>query len=167
MEVSDGENPNHFFDISGTVLNPRTKQISDKTVEALKALNHKGIKLCATTRLSSFNIPALSDVKFDASITFDGKFCYAENKLIFSQEKMIQIDKKVAIDKILDYFHIEKNEALAFASGDNDIELFCPNVGYTVAMGNASNRLKLDSNEICGSIDEDGLYHFLETYFII
>ena len=156
-----------FFDISGTILNPRTKQISRKTLEALKALNHKGIKLCATTRLSSFTIPALSDVKFDASITFDGKFCYAENKLIFSQEKMIQIDKKVAIDKILDYFHIEKNEALAFASGDNDIELFCPNVGYTVAMGNASNRLKLDSNEICGSIDEDGLYHFLETDFII
>ena len=55
---------------------------------------------------------------------------------------MIQIDKKVAIDKILDYFHMEKDEAIAFVSGDNDIELFYSNVGYTVAMGNASNRLK-------------------------
>lgn len=156
-----------FFDISGTILNPRTKEISDKTVEALKALNHKGIKLCATTRLSSFNITGLSDVKFDAAITFDGKFCYAENKLIFSQEKMMHTDKKVAIDKILDYFHMEKDEAIAFVSGDNDIELFCSNVGCTIAMGNASNRVKLVANEICGNIDDDGLYHFLTKHFII
>ena len=67
--------------------------------------------------------------------------------------------KGVGIQKILDYFNLDKSEAMAFGDGNNDIEMF-KNVGYGIAMGNASEQLKAIAYDICGSVSNDGIYHY-------
>lgn len=64
------------------------------------------------------------------------------------------------VSYILEYLGIEKEESMAFGDGDNDLELFAA-VGMGIAMGNASPRLKAVAHDICGSITEDGIFHYL------
>lgn len=67
--------------------------------------------------------------------------------------------KGVAVDKILEYYHLTKDEAIAFGDGENDIEMLKA-VGLGVAMGNASDELKNIASDICDSADNDGVYHY-------
>ena len=41
-----------FFDIDGTLLRLRAKELSEKTVEALNRLKANGIRLCIATHTS-------------------------------------------------------------------------------------------------------------------
>ena len=156
-----------FFDVHGTILNPKTNEISVKTKESLKALHNEGIKLCAITRGDYMNIPNLEELDFDAYITGNGMFCYSKDILIYEQDKKNENNKNNAVSKILEYFHLNKDESLAFGIGDNDIELFSSVVGYIVAMGDATRRFKTISNEICGTIADEGIYKFLLNHLII
>lgn len=63
------------------------------------------------------------------------------------------------IRKILEYYGIDKEDAIAFGDGNNDIEMF-EAVGTAVAMENASDRLKEVATDICGHVSEDGIYHY-------
>lgn len=67
--------------------------------------------------------------------------------------------KGVGIEQILSYYHLDKSAALAFGDGDNDVEMLCA-VGCGVAMGNASERLKAAADDVCGRVEEDGVYHY-------
>jgi hydroxymethylpyrimidine pyrophosphatase-like HAD family hydrolase len=44
---------------------------------------------------------------------------------------------------------------------NNDIHLF-KGVGYKVAMGNATDQLKAEADEVIDSVDDDGLAYFIE-----
>ena len=68
--------------------------------------------------------------------------------------------------KILEYYHIDKSESMAFGDGNNDIEML-EVVGTGVAMGNASEELKAIADDICASVSEDGIYHYLKKQGII
>lgn len=74
--------------------------------------------------------------------------------------------KGVGIQKMLDYFGIPKEEALAFGDGNNDIEMFQA-VGTGVAMENASEALKAVSDEICPHVREDGIYQYCTAHHLI
>ena len=63
------------------------------------------------------------------------------------------------IDKILEYYHLDKSEAMAFGDGNNDIEML-QHVGCGVAMANASDDLKAIADDVCGDVSEDGIYHY-------
>lgn len=63
------------------------------------------------------------------------------------------------VEAILEYYHLNKEDAVAFGDGNNDIELL-QSVGHGVAMGNASERLKAVANDICGHVAEDGIYFY-------
>lgn len=66
------------------------------------------------------------------------------------------INKKTAIDFVLETLNVDKAHALAFGDGDNDLAMFDA-VGYTVAMANATERLKAAAHEITADADEDGI----------
>lgn len=71
-----------------------------------------------------------------------------------------------AVHKILDYYHLDVSESLAFGDGNNDIEML-EAVGTGVAMKNASNDLKAIADDICGDVKEDGIYQYcLENHLI-
>lgn len=74
--------------------------------------------------------------------------------------------KGQGIRKILEYFNISKDEAMAFGDGNNDLEMFSE-VKYSIAMDNASNELKSKSFNICKDVKEDGIYYYLKDNNII
>ena len=63
------------------------------------------------------------------------------------------------IEKILEYYGIRKEEAIAFGDGNNDLEMLQA-VGIGVAMGNGSPQLKAVATEVCGHVADDGIYHY-------
>lgn len=65
-----------FFDIDGTLLDMGARQPSPKTLEALKGLKDKGIKICIATGRSPICVPVFEGVEFDAFLTFNGSYCY-------------------------------------------------------------------------------------------
>lgn len=74
--------------------------------------------------------------------------------------------KGMGIRKILEYYHLERSEAMAFGDGNNDIEML-EVVGIGVAMENASLQLKAIASDICGHVAQDGIYHYLTYQGII
>lgn len=67
--------------------------------------------------------------------------------------------KGIGVNKVLEYYHINKDEAIAFGDGDNDIEML-EAVKYGIAMGNGSNTLKNIAYDVCGSVENDGIYNY-------
>ena len=74
--------------------------------------------------------------------------------------------KGMGIQKILDYYHLDRTEAMAFGDGNNDIEML-EAVGTGVAMENASDRLKAVADDICGHVAQDGVYHYCLEHGLI
>ena len=73
-----------FFDIDGTLIDMQKKQISERTLEALKRLRANGIKICLATGRSPVTLPRFEGVEFDAHLTFNGSLCCAGEQVIFS-----------------------------------------------------------------------------------
>ncbi len=67
--------------------------------------------------------------------------------------------KGTGVQKILEYYGLKKEEALAFGDGNNDLEML-QSVGTGVAMENASPKLKAVATDFCGHVAEDGIYHY-------
>lgn len=74
--------------------------------------------------------------------------------------------KGMGIQKILDYYHLDRTEAMAFGDGNNDIEML-EAVGIGVAMENASPGLKAVADDICGHVAQDGVYHYCLEHGLI
>lgn len=244
-----------FFDIDGTLIDIHTRSITERTLTMLRDLQHSGIQICIATGRAPAQIPAFGGVVFDAYLTFNGSYCYAGDKTIFSnpipEEDVQQIIRNAqllgrpvcaarkdrfaangldqdlidyyaisrqaltvepdfgnfirqdiyqimmgcrrkdfprildgvreakieawwdrAVDiiprtsgkgngvrKILDFFHYDKSEAMAFGDGDNDIEMLQA-VGHGIAMGNGSENVKAAAEEVCGNCAEDGIYYY-------
>lgn len=74
--------------------------------------------------------------------------------------------KGLAVQKVLAYFGIKPEEAMAFGDGGNDIPMLKA-VGLGVAMGNASPEVKAAAGAVCGDVKEEGIYSFLTERGII
>lgn len=72
-----------FFDIDGTLVNPRTGRISDKTMQALHRLRDKGRKLFIATGRPPASLPDLTGMCFDGFITVNGSLCYTSEEVIY------------------------------------------------------------------------------------
>ena len=70
------------------------------------------------------------------------------------------------IQRILEHYHLDRAEAMAFGDGNNDIEML-EAVGTGVAMENASPRLKAIADDICGHVAQDGVYHYCMEHGLI
>lgn len=74
------------------------------------------------------------------------------------------ISKAVGIQKVLEYYKLNRDDSYAFGDGLNDLEMiqYC-HVG--VAMGNAVDKLKEAADLICQSTAQDGLAKILRILF--
>lgn len=70
------------------------------------------------------------------------------------------------VEKILEYYHIDRSEAIAFGDGNNDIEML-RSAGTGVAMANGSEQLKAAADDICGHVAEDGIYYYCLEHGLI
>jgi len=73
--------------------------------------------------------------------------------------------KKNAIEKLIEILGIEKENIIGVGDSDNDLPLF-ESVGYKVAMGNATDRLKNAADYIAPSVDEDGLVDVIDRFIL-
>ena len=78
-----------FFDIDGTLRSFKTKKVSKKTIEALKKLQDKGIKIFISTGRAPLSIDLIEDLKkidFDGYVTITGQYCYDKfGKVIYEK----------------------------------------------------------------------------------
>ena len=74
--------------------------------------------------------------------------------------------KGMGIRKILEYYRLDASQALAFGDGNNDLEML-QTVGTGIAMGNASQQLKAVADGVCGTITQDGIYHYCLEHGLI
>lgn len=89
-----------FFDIDGTLVDPQTGGISDKTFLALTHLQERGIKICISTGRAPSEVPDFGPLKFDAYCTYNGSLCYAGSEVLHSNpiaaEDVAQVLKNAA-----------------------------------------------------------------------
>ena len=76
------------------------------------------------------------------------------------------VNKATAINSILDEWKLDKNEIIAFGDSNNDLEML-DYVGVGVAMGNASDNVKTQSDYVTLDNDSDGIYYALKHFGII
>lgn len=251
-----------FFDIDGTLVNPRTRCIPESTKEALVRLHRNGIKLCIATGRPPASLPDLTGIPFDAFLTINGSLCYTPDRIISHipidpadvqqvisnaaaigrpvsiavrerlaangweedlaeyyrmaglvlrvsedfdetcREDVYQImlgcrvsdhpaiirdtdhvsityawehaadvihsssGKGEAIGHILDYFHLQPSDAMAFGDGHNDIQML-QKVGHSVAMGNGADAVKAIASDVCGAVWDDGIYYYCLNHGLI
>ncbi|MGN0071352.1 MAG: HAD family hydrolase [Atopobiaceae bacterium] len=72
------------------------------------------------------------------------------------------VTKGTGAEVLAAYLGIPKEATVAFGDGGNDMPLI-GHVGHFVAMGNATEELKAKADEICPSIDEDGVAVWIES----
>ena len=64
-----------FLDIDGTLVSFRTHVIPRSTIEALKAVRKKGVKVYVATGRPKLLIDNLGDLEYDGLVTTTGAHC--------------------------------------------------------------------------------------------
>ncbi|MBB4824882.1 Cof subfamily protein (haloacid dehalogenase superfamily) [Sporosarcina luteola] len=77
-----------------------------------------------------------------------------------------EVSKSIAAQHVLDYFGLHPSEAIAFGDGENDIDLF-QLVGFSIAMGNGSEKLKEIADFVTKDCADDGIAYALKTLELI
>ena len=72
-----------FFDIDGTLVSFKNNQIPASTIESLKKLKEKGIKIFVATGRGKDGLDILDEIEFDGYITLNGQYCYVDNQIIY------------------------------------------------------------------------------------
>lgn len=73
-----------FFDIDGPLIDMKKKHISPKMLETLKRLQEKNILIAMATGRSPMILPTFKEVKFDVFLSYNGSYCFNNEKTIFS-----------------------------------------------------------------------------------
>ncbi|HJF31384.1 MAG TPA: Cof-type HAD-IIB family hydrolase [Sporosarcina psychrophila] len=132
--------------------------------------------------LSLNDYPAINQLIFDQEVYL---MClYATNKTVEKYIKKFphltfkrwhpfvlnilqeEVSKSLAIIKVLQYFDIDKSEAIAFGDGENDIDML-ELVGLGIAMGNCNENLKKVADFVTKKSSEDGIEFALKMYGVI
>ena len=77
----------------------------------------------------------------------------------------VNATKQEAISHVINYFKIDPKEMVAVGDGENDMPMVIA-AGMGVAMGNAAESLKEVANYITPSVEEDGVAHVIEKFFL-
>ncbi|MDR2470295.1 MAG: Cof-type HAD-IIB family hydrolase [Tannerella sp.] len=85
---------------------------------------------------------------------------------LFADVNVRGVSKQTGIDRMLDYYGLSLSETMAFGDGGNDIPML-KHVAVGVAMGNASEHVKVVADYTTTSVDEDGIYHALRHFGLI
>ncbi len=68
-----------------------------------------------------------------------------------------QFDKGQAVTRVCQYLHIPVRDSIAFGDSMNDKEMM-EAAGHSVCMENGSDMLKKLADEVCPSVEQDGIY---------
>ena len=74
-----------FFDIDGTLVDPNTGKIPEKTKIVLQELRKRDVILCIATGRAPASLPDFGSMHFDVFCTFNGSLCYTDQQVIRSK----------------------------------------------------------------------------------
>lgn len=74
--------------------------------------------------------------------------------------------KSMAIQKVLEFYNIKREESMAFGDGGNDEDMI-EYVGVGVAMGDATDSVKKVADYITDTVDDDGVVTALKHFKIL
>ena len=74
--------------------------------------------------------------------------------------------KEKGIEKVLEYYNIDRKDVMAFGDGDNDVSMF-KYAGLSVCLANGSKLALEAADYVSSDIDADGIYNALKHFNII
>ena len=76
------------------------------------------------------------------------------------------VNKATGLEKIREKLGIPRSHVLAVGDGRNDVEMleWAASMGRGIAMGQSPFEVATVANELCPSVDENGLLHVLKTF---
>lgn len=74
--------------------------------------------------------------------------------------------KGLSVEKVMQYYHFNKDQAMAFGDGSNDIPML-ESVGHGIAMGNATDDVKAAADDVCDTVQNDGVYTYCKKNNLI
>lgn len=102
---------------------------------------------------------------YEYALSCCSKFSVEEHREDFVLEVYdSHVSKATGILDVLKLLDISIDKSYCFGDGPNDIEMF-QTVGHPFAMGNAIEAIKELAEDICLSVDEDGVAYKLEELF--
>lgn len=96
-------------------------------------------------------------------------FCIQEHdRSGFVNGELIKKDynKGTALKKVCAYYGISVEDSIAYGDSMNDLEMMAA-AGISVCMENGSGKLKELADDICPSVQDDGIYHSFEKYMLL
>lgn len=96
-------------------------------------------------------------------------FCIQEHdRSGFVNGELIKKDynKGTALKKVCAYYGISVEDSIAYGDSMNDLEMMAA-AGLSVCMENGSGKLKELADDICPSVQDDGIYHSFEKYMLL
>lgn len=87
-----------FFDIDGTLVSFETHRMPQSTINALKILREKGIKVFIATGRAFSVIDNLGDEEFEGYITVNGGCCLNKNRETIYKNTILSADKKALVE---------------------------------------------------------------------
>lgn len=103
------------------------------------------------------------------ALTSDFDFCIQdENKYGFINGEVVnrQFDKGKAVEMVCRHLHIPLCDSVAIGDSMNDREML-ETAGISICMKNGSENLKKLADDICPSVQEDGIYKAFLKYHLI
>lgn len=82
---------------------------------------------------------------------------------VHGQVKPLGINKGYGIVEVAKLLNIEPEDFIVFGDGTNDVSMFVA-AGKSVAMSNASEIVQQAADEVCPSVDDDGVAYYLNNY---
>ena len=141
-----------FFDVDGTLLKLGSKELSDKTREALTLLRQNNILLCMATGRGYLSVPHFQGIVFDVLLTFNGSYVISKDQIIFQnplhREDKIQIIRNL---KKMNRALAISNEHFIVTNGtDPDLEQY-------FAFGNETMKIADNFDALC----EEDIYQIM------
>lgn len=153
-----------FSGVIGQWVNPTRKDL------AIDHMVHFGLDISLVDQiflpfnLDQIQCTATTGVFDDAESMWNAKAELPEDWIIHAyDEASIRMDMHLpGVTKgsscmfLTDYVGLKREDSYAFGDGMNDIEML-DLVGYGIAMGNATEEVKISADFVTSSVDEDGL----------
>ncbi|MDO5555173.1 MAG: Cof-type HAD-IIB family hydrolase [Clostridia bacterium] len=148
-----------FFDIDGTLISFKTHTMPTTTLEALKKLREKGIKLFVATGRPKMAAMFIEDYfKFDGYITLNGQYCFNESEVIHKKSiNKNEIKNLVNLLKTNPFpcTFIEENR-MYINYIDDKVKEHCKMTNQQLPkIGNVEEALKNDIYQFLAYLDED------------
>ncbi|MDC0558893.1 Cof-type HAD-IIB family hydrolase [Candidatus Izimaplasma bacterium] len=149
-----------FFKEQNKKLKPHQQAIFEEMIDHKElTTKHRVNKVLIVEIDRAIHQQAVEDIKNM------GEFEIAESQTSFIDVNPFAVSKGNALPFIASYFNIDIKNIMALGDQDNDVSML-QNAGFSICMGNGSEKAKLAADYITKTNDLDGVAHAINTFIL-